>query len=82
MKFHIKIVFVAVFLTSFLNGATQNKINWISWDNMIKQRDSDSIKKKVFIHSSNFECELGVIGYWYEHYPRSFQRTYRKKIYQ
>ena len=49
MKFHIKIVFVAVFLTSFLNGATQNKINWISWDNMIKQRDSDSIKKKVFI---------------------------------
>ena len=49
MKFHFKLAIVILFISSFLNGNTQNNINWISWDTMIKQRASDSVKKKVFI---------------------------------
>lgn len=49
MKFHIKLIFVILFISSFLTGNSQNNINWISWDTMIKQRASDSVKKKVFI---------------------------------
>lgn len=31
------------------NAISQEKINWISWDEMIAIRENDSIKKKVFI---------------------------------
>ena len=49
MKFHIKLVLVILSLSSFFTGNSQDNINWISWDTMIKQRASDSVKKKVFI---------------------------------
>tara|TARA_B110000971_G_scaffold66316_1_gene68007 strand:+ start:3753 stop:4313 length:561 start_codon:yes stop_codon:yes gene_type:complete len=49
MKNQIKIIFILLSITTNLNGFSQNSINWISWDKMIQQRDSDSIKKKVFI---------------------------------
>ena len=49
MKFHIKLILVTLLLISFLTGNSQNNINWISWDTMIQQRASDSVKKKVFI---------------------------------
>ena len=49
MKFHIKLVLATVFISSFINGISQNNINWISWDVMIQKRASDSVKKKVFI---------------------------------
>ena len=49
MKFHIKLVLVTLFISSFFTGNSQNNINWISWETMIKQRASDSVKKKVFI---------------------------------
>ena len=49
MKINIKVILVTVFVCSFLNGISQNNINWISWESMIQQRASDSVKKKVFI---------------------------------
>ena len=49
MKFHIKLVLVILFISSFFTGNSQNNINWISCDTMIKQSASDSVKKKVFI---------------------------------
>ena len=50
MKFNIRLVIFILFISSFLTGISQNNINWISWDTMIKQqRASDSVKKKVFI---------------------------------
>ena len=49
MKNQIKIIFILLTITTNLNGFSQNGINWISWDKMMQQRDSDSIKKKVFI---------------------------------
>ena len=49
MKNQIKIIFILLSITTNLNGFSQNGINWISWDKMMQQRDSDSIKKKVFI---------------------------------
>jgi len=49
MKFHIKLVLVILFISSFFTGNSQNNINWISWDTMIKQSASYSVKKKVFI---------------------------------
>ena len=49
MKFNIRLVIFILFISSFLTGNSQNNINWISWDTMIKQRASDSVKKKVFI---------------------------------
>tara|TARA_B110000037_G_scaffold44663_1_gene54886 strand:+ start:3330 stop:3890 length:561 start_codon:yes stop_codon:yes gene_type:complete len=49
MKNQIKIIFILLSITINLNGFSQNSINWISWDKMMQQRDSDSIKKKVFI---------------------------------
>ena len=49
MKFYIKLILVILYINSFSTGFTQNKINWISWDKMIQQRASDSVKKKVFI---------------------------------
>ena len=49
MNFYLKIILVKVFISSFINGISQNNINWISWDAMIQKRASDSVKKKVFI---------------------------------
>ena len=49
MKFHIKLILVTLFISSFSTGISQNNINWISWDAMIQKRASDSVKKKVFI---------------------------------
>tara|TARA_B110000027_G_scaffold21640_1_gene23080 strand:+ start:3385 stop:3945 length:561 start_codon:yes stop_codon:yes gene_type:complete len=49
MKNLIKIIFILLTITTNLNGFSQNGIIWISWDKMMQQRDSDSIKKKVFI---------------------------------
>ncbi|MBG16478.1 MAG: thioredoxin [Crocinitomicaceae bacterium] len=37
------------FLASGLFSYSQEKINWINWDQMIQERENDSIKKKVFI---------------------------------
>ena len=49
MKFNIKIIFIALLISSLTDGISQNNINWISWNTMIQQRAVDSIKKKVFI---------------------------------
>lgn len=49
MKFDFKLILVILFISSFSTGVAQNKINWVSWDNMIQQRALDSVKKKVFI---------------------------------
>ena len=49
MKFYIKLILVILYINSFSTGFTQNKNKLISWDKMIQQRASDSVKKKVFI---------------------------------
>ena len=48
MKFNIRLLFI-LFISSFLTGISQNNINWISWDTMIKQRASDSVKKRYLL---------------------------------
>jgi thioredoxin-related protein len=41
-------LFLILISLSFSNYAQQT-INWMTWDEMIVQRDKDSIKKKIFI---------------------------------
>lgn len=46
-----KIIFLSIIGLAFVKVSfTQNtSINWMTWDEMVKQRESDSVKKKVFI---------------------------------
>lgn len=43
-----KFIFVLTLFLSFQNFA-QAPINWMTWEEMIEQREKDSVKKKVFI---------------------------------
>lgn len=36
-------------ISSFSFAQTVNQINWMTWDEMVAQREKDSVKKKVFI---------------------------------
>ena len=46
---NFKILIILLLLIYSFNLRAQNVINWVSWDQMIKLRNKDSIKKKVFI---------------------------------
>ena len=45
----IRLISIILFLLINSIGLAQEKINWISWDEMVLIRNKDSIKKKVFI---------------------------------
>ena len=38
-----------IFLLIGINSFSQSEINWMTWEEMVVQRDKDSIKKKVYI---------------------------------
>lgn len=46
---HFLTLSIFIVTSIFLNIKAQEQINWMTWDEMIAQRDKDSIKKKVFI---------------------------------
>ena len=45
----MKVLYFILFYLLVFTIHGQEKINWISWDQMIEQRANDSSKKKVFI---------------------------------
>jgi thioredoxin-related protein len=45
----LKYYFLTYFLSIFTFSIAQEKINWISWEEMVEKRAADSLKKKVFI---------------------------------
>lgn len=47
MKAIITILFIS--LSSITIAQQANQINWMTWDEMVAQREKDSVKKKVFI---------------------------------
>lgn len=44
-----KHLIIALFTLLTYTGTAQEKIHWMSWDEMIQQREKDSVKKKIFI---------------------------------
>jgi len=46
----IKTLLILFFcIVSYSNWGQNNQINWMTWDEMVAQREKDSVKKKVFI---------------------------------
>lgn len=49
------VLLLTILLASF-QGFTQEEINWMTWDEMVAQRETDEVKKKVFIDFTTGWC--------------------------